>query len=281
MWKMSSLCQSSPKLLLQIGNCFYVKNVVLTSNSTMKIVLPQFKRFSSCANVMDIRAGLKSQRWQGTTLSFMLPSSVYMSTKPFSEIRTKNIMLTSPSHCCSGNKTSSAAVPTPHAFNSKYNTNSPEDLLSFKHLMSRPIHLSRSIHTCTSLYNTCSKASYNLDNSSGIHFLFNSPPPTLPKCSSHQFLSCNNQLSTSTRRGLRISAQCRDIYIIESEEEFEKKVMDSKLPVVINFHADWCEPCQALKPLLESLAEKYQGRMHLAEVRKKLVFLRKKLVFLN
>lgn len=280
---MSYHCQNSPKLLLQIGNCFYVKNVVLTSNSTMKIVLPQLKRFSSCAtNVMDIRAGLKSQRWHATTLSFMLPSSVYMSTKPFSEIRKKNIILARPSQCCSRNKTSSAAVTTPHAFNSKCNTNSSKGLLSFKHLMSQPIHLSRSIHTCTSLYNTCSKASNNLDNSSSIHFLFNSPPPTLPKCSSYQFLSCNNQLSASTRRGLRISAQCRDIYIIESEEEFEKKVMDSKLPVVINFHADWCEPCHALKPLLETLAEKYQGRMHLAEVRRcSFLISEKKIVFLN
>ena len=57
-----------------------------------------------------------------------------------------------------------------------------------------------------------------------------------------------------------------DIYMIANEEEFEDKVMRSSLPVVINFHADWCEPCHALKPLLENLAEKFQGRMHLAEV---------------
>jgi len=67
-------------------------------------------------------------------------------------------------------------------------------------------------------------------------------------------------------RNFHSSLPKKDIYIINNEEEFEDKVMRSKLPVVINFHADWCEPCHALKPLLENLAEKFKGRMHLAEV---------------
>ena len=35
----------------------------------------------------------------------------------------------------------------------------------------------------------------------------------------------------------------------------------------MNFHADWCEPCHSLKPLLEKIAEENVGRLHLAEVR--------------
>ncbi|KAF2356521.1 Thioredoxin domain [Trinorchestia longiramus] len=70
----------------------------------------------------------------------------------------------------------------------------------------------------------------------------------------------------SSRR-LHISPKLGEIYTISTEDEFEQKVMKSSVPVVVNFHAEWCEPCHALKPLLEGLAEKFKGRFHLAEVK--------------
>lgn len=44
------------------------------------------------------------------------------------------------------------------------------------------------------------------------------------------------------------------------------QVMRSELPVIVNFHADWCEPCHSLRPLLEKIAQDNEEKLHLAEV---------------
>lgn len=39
-----------------------------------------------------------------------------------------------------------------------------------------------------------------------------------------------------------------------------------KLPIIIDFYATWCPPCKALAPLLEELAEEYEGQLHIYKV---------------
>ncbi|CAD6227494.1 GSCOCG00001182001-RA-CDS, partial [Cotesia congregata] len=39
----------------------------------------------------------------------------------------------------------------------------------------------------------------------------------------------------------------------EKNTEFVSKVMNSKVPVIVNFHAEWCDPCKILTPKLEKL----------------------------
>ena len=47
---------------------------------------------------------------------------------------------------------------------------------------------------------------------------------------------------------------------------FEEEVIQSELPVVIDFWAPWCAPCHAIAPLLEQLAEQYAGRVKVVKI---------------
>ena len=45
-----------------------------------------------------------------------------------------------------------------------------------------------------------------------------------------------------------------------NDANFETEVLKSAQPVLVDFWAVWCSPCRALEPIVESIAEKYQGK---------------------
>lgn len=51
-----------------------------------------------------------------------------------------------------------------------------------------------------------------------------------------------------------------------SDDEFETQVLNSKLPVLVDFWAPWCGPCRMLGPIIEDLSKEYDGRMLFAKV---------------
>ena len=58
-------------------------------------------------------------------------------------------------------------------------------------------------------------------------------------------------------------------YIVSVDESNAQQVLieeSARRPVVVDFWADWCEPCKTLMPLLEKLANEYQGQFLLAKV---------------
>ena len=53
---------------------------------------------------------------------------------------------------------------------------------------------------------------------------------------------------------------------IVTSETFEQEVLQSNIPVLIDFFADWCMPCKMFAPVFEEVAEEYEGKVKFVKV---------------
>ncbi len=54
--------------------------------------------------------------------------------------------------------------------------------------------------------------------------------------------------------------------LVLTQDNFSKEVLQSPQPVLVDFWAEWCGPCKMLSPILDELAQEYDGRVRIGKV---------------
>ena len=54
--------------------------------------------------------------------------------------------------------------------------------------------------------------------------------------------------------------------VVFTDADFKKEVLESKIPVVVDFWAPWCGPCRIVSPTIDELAKEYEGKVKVGKV---------------
>ncbi|KES11405.1 Thioredoxin domain-containing protein [Snodgrassella alvi SCGC AB-598-O02] len=65
---------------------------------------------------------------------------------------------------------------------------------------------------------------------------------------------------------LKETKMSNDLILNVTDADFEKEVLQSQLPVLLDFWAPWCAPCKMIAPILESIAPEYQGKLKIVKI---------------
>ncbi|MGB9591023.1 MAG: thioredoxin [Candidatus Kryptoniota bacterium] len=54
--------------------------------------------------------------------------------------------------------------------------------------------------------------------------------------------------------------------VVVNSFNFQKEVLKSSIPVLVDFWANWCAPCKMISPIVEQIAQEYPGKLKVAKV---------------
>ncbi|XP_038639590.1 thioredoxin, mitochondrial [Scyliorhinus canicula] len=79
-------------------------------------------------------------------------------------------------------------------------------------------------------------------------------------------ITTQHRANPHTARSFSDSPACNVTFNVQNQLDFTDRVINSKIPVVVDFHATWCAPCRTLGPRLEKMVAKQEGKVVLAKV---------------
>ena len=93
------------------------------------------------------------------------------------------------------------------------------------------------------------------------------PHVTLP-C---QFCGTLNKVDAAKAQLGPKCAECGKPFLLDrpvkvSEQQFDTTVLQSEIPVLVDFYADWCGPCRVMAPVLDEIAQREAGRLLVVKV---------------
>ena len=86
-----------------------------------------------------------------------------------------------------------------------------------------------------------------------------------------QFCGTLNKIDVSRHAQGPKCAECGKPFLLDrpvkvKEENFDRTVLTSQVPVLVDFYADWCGPCKMMNPALDELANERAGSLIVAKV---------------
>lgn len=86
-----------------------------------------------------------------------------------------------------------------------------------------------------------------------------------------QFCGTLNKLDLARLSDGPKCAECQKPFLLDrpvkvEEANFQKTVLESDVPVLVDFYADWCGPCKMMAPILDEIAQEKQGTLLVAKV---------------
>lgn len=51
-----------------------------------------------------------------------------------------------------------------------------------------------------------------------------------------------------------------------TDANFQEEALESNIPVIVDFYADWCGPCKMMAPIIDQLATEYEGKIKIGKV---------------